>query len=85
MAREIKVDQNYRDMLLKLIPSEIVAAYMVLAGIIPQDYAKWGLLIVSVESCPIPTETTSRASSLRRAAMMISLADARSAVMSYSF
>ena len=48
MAREIKVDQNYRDRLLKLIPSEIVAAYMVLAGIIPQDYAKWGLLIVSV-------------------------------------
>ena len=48
MAREIKVDQNYRDRLLKLIPSEIVAAYVVLAGVIPQHHAKWGLLIVSV-------------------------------------
>jgi len=48
MAREIRVDQKYRDRLLKLIPSEIVAAYMVLAGIIPPDRAKWGTLIVSI-------------------------------------
>ena len=48
MAREIRKDQNYRDRLLKLIPSEIVAAYMVLAGIIPEDKAKWGTLIVSI-------------------------------------
>jgi len=48
MAREIRKDQKYKDRLLKLIPSEIVAAYIVLAGIIPITSAKWGLLIVSV-------------------------------------
>jgi hypothetical protein len=48
MVRQIKPDQNYRDKLLKLIPSEIVAAYMVVIGIIPKDYAKWGTLIVSL-------------------------------------
>ena len=48
MAREIREEQNYKDRLLKLIPSEIVAAYMVLAGIIPPDRAKWGTLIVSI-------------------------------------
>jgi hypothetical protein len=48
MAREIRKDQKYKDRLLKLIPSEIVAAYIVLAGIIPIASAKWGLLIVSV-------------------------------------
>lgn len=47
MAREIRVDQNYRDRLLKLIPSEIVAAYLVLSGIIPRE-AKLGTLIVSI-------------------------------------
>jgi hypothetical protein len=48
MPREIKEAQNYKDRLLKLIPSEIVAAYMVLAGIIPLASAKWGTLIVSI-------------------------------------
>lgn len=48
MARQIRPDQEYKDRLLKLIPSEIVAAYVILAGIIPQDRAKWGTLIVSV-------------------------------------
>lgn len=48
MARQIKPDQTYRDKLLKLIPSEIVAAYMVIIGIIPDNYAKWGTLIVSI-------------------------------------
>jgi len=47
MAREIREDQNYRDRLLKLIPSEIVAAYLVLSGIIPRE-AKLGTLIVSI-------------------------------------
>ncbi len=47
MAREIKTNQKYRDRLLKLIPSEIVAAYLVLSGIIPPD-AKLGTLIVSI-------------------------------------
>lgn len=48
MAREIREAQKYRDRLLKLIPTEIVAAYMVLSGIIPADSAKWGTLIVSI-------------------------------------
>ena len=48
MPREIKEAQNYKDRLLKLIPSEIVAAYLVLAGIIPLASAKWGTLIVSI-------------------------------------
>lgn len=48
MPREIKTDQKYRDKLLKLIPSEIIAAYMVISGLIPESKAKWGLLIVSV-------------------------------------
>jgi len=48
MAREIREDQKYRDTLLKLIPSEIVAAYLVLQGIVPQHRAKWGMLIVSI-------------------------------------
>jgi magnesium-transporting ATPase (P-type) len=47
MAREIKDYQSYQDRLLKLIPSEIVGAYMVLQGIIPAASAKWGTLIVS--------------------------------------
>ena len=32
MARSIKQDQDYKSKLLKLIPSEIIAAYMVLHG-----------------------------------------------------
>ena len=47
MAREIRQDQNYRDRLLKLIPSEIVAAYLVLWGIIPGE-ATLGTLIVFI-------------------------------------
>jgi hypothetical protein len=48
MPREIKSDSTYRSKLLKLIPSEIVAAYMVLQGIVPADSGKWGLFAVSV-------------------------------------
>jgi hypothetical protein len=48
MAREIKEDQKYKDRLLKLIPSEIVAAYLVLSRIIPEGSARWGTLIVSI-------------------------------------
>ena len=33
MARAIKPDQDYKSKLLKLIPSEIIAAYMVIHGI----------------------------------------------------
>lgn len=48
MAREIKENQKYKDRLLKLIPSEIVAAYLVLSGIIPEGSARWGTPIVSI-------------------------------------
>jgi len=48
MAREIKSTEEYKGKLLKLIPSEIIAAYMVLQGMVPQDKGKWGLIIVSV-------------------------------------
>jgi len=34
MARSIKTDQDYKSKLLKLIPSEIIAAYMVIHGIL---------------------------------------------------
>jgi hypothetical protein len=51
MARQIKPAENYREKLLKLIPSEIVAAYMVLMGIIPTENpnsARWWTLIISL-------------------------------------
>jgi magnesium-transporting ATPase (P-type) len=47
MAREIKTVQNYQDRLLKLIPSEIVGAYIFLQGVIPQAYARWGTTVVA--------------------------------------
>ncbi len=46
MAREIRTDQIYFDKLLKLMPSEIVAAYLVITGIIPYNAAKVGNIIV---------------------------------------
>jgi hypothetical protein len=48
MAREIKQNQEYLGRLLKLIPSEIIAAYVAIQGFIPEDNAKWGLSIVSL-------------------------------------
>jgi hypothetical protein len=48
MARQIRQDQKYLDKLLKLIPSEIIAAYMVLAGMIPANRAKWGTTVVTI-------------------------------------
>jgi len=45
--RQIKAYQDYKSKLLKLIPSEIIAAYIILSGIIPQEEIKWGLLILS--------------------------------------
>jgi hypothetical protein len=40
MARQIKSTEKFRGKLLKLIPTEIVAAYMVLQGMIPEDKGK---------------------------------------------
>jgi hypothetical protein len=48
MAREVKPDQDYKSKLLKLIPSEIVAAYLVIEGIIPDHRKYIGTLAVSI-------------------------------------
>lgn len=48
MPREIKVVQSYQDRLLKLIPTEIIAAYMALQGVVPAAYAKWATLAIAV-------------------------------------
>lgn len=50
MDRNITNINTYKDVLIKLIPSEIVAAYMVIDGLIPsgEPYAKWLALIVSL-------------------------------------
>ncbi len=48
MAREVKTDQDYKSKLLKLIPSEIVAAYILIGGIIPADYKYLGTLVTAV-------------------------------------
>ena len=48
MAREVKVNQDYKSKLLKLIPSEIVAAYVVIEGIIPDERKYIGTLVVSM-------------------------------------
>lgn len=48
MAREVKVNQDYKSKLLKLIPSEVVAAYMVIEGIIPDDQKYLGTLVLSI-------------------------------------
>ncbi len=48
MAREVKANQDYKSKLLKLIPSEIVAAYMVIEGIIPEERKYIGTLILSL-------------------------------------
>ena len=47
MAREVKVNQDYKSKLLKLIPSEIVAAYLVIEGIIPDESKYLGTLVLS--------------------------------------
>lgn len=47
MAREIKTQEQYLGKLLKLIPSEIVAAYMAIQGFVPDENAKWGLTVVA--------------------------------------
>jgi hypothetical protein len=48
MARQIKTDEKYMGRLLKLIPSEIVAAYLAIQGIVPAESQKLGLLVLSL-------------------------------------
>ncbi len=46
MYKEIKTDQNYTDKLLRLIPGEIVAAYLIITGIIPDKASIPGHIII---------------------------------------
>ncbi len=48
MARTIKSNEEYLGRLLKLIPTEIVAVYLAVKGIIPEANMKWGLIISSL-------------------------------------
>jgi len=48
MARQIKQENNYQSRLLKLIPSEIIAAYLVIVGFIPPDYAHSKILLTVI-------------------------------------
>lgn len=48
--KNITPESDYRDKLLKLIPGEVVAAYITIDGIIPaqENSAKWVSLLVSI-------------------------------------
>ena len=48
MARQIKQENSYQSRLLKLIPSEIVAAYLVIIGFIPPGYEHSKILLTIV-------------------------------------
>lgn len=48
MARQIKQENNYQSRLLKLIPSEIIAAYLVIIGFIPPGYENSKILLTVV-------------------------------------
>ncbi|HDP95417.1 MAG TPA: hypothetical protein ENN40_08680 [Candidatus Aminicenantes bacterium] len=41
MARQIRTAQRYSERLLKLIPSEIVTAWVAVQGMIPEDSGPW--------------------------------------------
>lgn len=49
-VKNITPESDYRDKLLKLIPGEVVAAYITIDGIIPakEASAKWVSLVVSI-------------------------------------
>lgn len=49
-VKDITANSDYSDKLLKLIPGEVVAAYITINGIIPEDQpsAKWVSLIVAI-------------------------------------
>ncbi|MBN1197215.1 MAG: hypothetical protein JXA62_07395 [Candidatus Aminicenantes bacterium] len=48
MARQIRTAQRYSDRLLKLIPSEIIAAWVAVQGIIPQDSGPWAITAAAI-------------------------------------
>ena len=64
MARAIKPDQDYKSKLLKLIPTEIIAAYMALHGIFQGQviqigesdvthFVGWGVFVVLLVLTPL--------------------------------
>jgi hypothetical protein len=53
MAREINEEQPYRDKLLKLIPTEIVGAYMVLSGMLGYGAASTGATSTFTAAPPV--------------------------------
>ena len=64
MARTIKPDQDYKSKLLKLIPTEIIAAYMALHGIFQGQvirigesdlthFVGWGVFVVLLVLTPL--------------------------------
>jgi len=48
MARQIKQENSYQSRLLKLIPTEIVAAFLAISGFIPDDYLNARILMTLV-------------------------------------
>ncbi|MDY0297132.1 MAG: hypothetical protein RB296_07430 [Acidobacteriota bacterium] len=48
MARQIRPAQRYSERLLKLIPSEIIAAWVAVQGIIPRDSGPWVITAAAV-------------------------------------
>lgn len=48
MARQIKLENSYQSRLLKLIPSEIVAAFLAISGFIPEGYQHAKILLTIV-------------------------------------
>ena len=48
MAREIRQENPYLTKLLKLIPSEIIAAYLVIVGFIPNEYEQKKLILIVI-------------------------------------
>lgn len=47
MSTPIRTKDTYLGKLVKLIPSDMVAAYLAIQGVIPKPQAKWGLTVVA--------------------------------------
>jgi hypothetical protein len=71
MPREIKVVQSYQDRMLKLIPTEIIAAYMALQGVVPTAYAKWATLAAAVILVALTPLYLTRLQQVRRTGQVV--------------
>ncbi|MEW6517604.1 MAG: hypothetical protein AB1439_11960 [candidate division FCPU426 bacterium] len=71
MAREIQTVQSYQDRMLKLIPTEIVGAYMALQGVVPPAYAKWATLIAGVLLVALTPLYLTRLQQVRRTGQVV--------------